>query len=172
MIAYIKGKPVLDTGKGACPVATVFDVANYFLCRSGETGELLTNLKLQKLVYYAQAWHLAVFGSELFPEDFEAWVHGPVCPNLYHSYKGFGWNPIPCVNDRPKFAQDTADLIEQVVELYLGESAYTLERMTHGEAPWIKARNGLPPDAPSNAIVTKDSMKEYYRQYVIRENPS
>lgn len=153
-------------------MAAVFDVAKYFLNRSGQTGELLTNLKLQKLVFYAQAWHLAVLGRELFPDHFEAWVHGPVCPNLYHHYKSLGYNPIPCVDDCPCFPEDTADLLEQVVELYLGESAYTLERMTHGEVPWINARGDLPPDAPSNNIITKDSMKNYYGQYVIRENPS
>ena len=148
---------------------SVFDVANYFLWRAGEVGELLSNLKLQKLVYYAQAWHLAVHGKQIFPEDFEAWVHGPVCPDLYHCHKCCGWQPVPCVVEKPQFSPETEELLEQVVELYLGESAYKLELRTHSEAPWIKARRGLAPDDPSNAVIPKDAMKSFYEQYVTEE---
>lgn len=151
-------------------MATVFEVAKYFLWQAGEVGELLSNLKLQKLVYYAQAWHLAVCGRELFPQDFQAWVHGPVCPDLYHAYKHYGWQPIPCVDEKPSFHGDTEQLLDQVVELYLGESPYRLEQMTHSEAPWNLARGALPPDVPSSAIISKESMKAYYEQFVVTDS--
>jgi uncharacterized phage-associated protein len=71
-----------------------FEVANYFIWLANETGSFLSNLKLQKLVYYAQAWHLALEESPLFEEDFEAWIHGPVLPTLYQKYESFSWKPI------------------------------------------------------------------------------
>ncbi|MFM6174756.1 MAG: Panacea domain-containing protein [Sphaerospermopsis kisseleviana] len=73
---------------------TCFEVAKYFIRLAHETGSFISNLKLQKLVYYAQAWHLALFEQPLFNEDFEAWIHGPVVPELYHYYKKFGWRNI------------------------------------------------------------------------------
>jgi uncharacterized phage-associated protein len=75
-------------------VLSCFDIANYFIWLANETGSFVSNLKLQKLVYYAQAWHLAIHETALFEEDFEAWVHGPVIPVLYQKYKQFSWQPI------------------------------------------------------------------------------
>jgi len=70
---------------------TCFDVANYFLKRQDpDAGDLMSNLKLQKLVYYAQGFHLAMENSPLFNEPIEAWEHGPVCVPLYHKYKSCG----------------------------------------------------------------------------------
>ncbi|MGR5987198.1 Panacea domain-containing protein [Bacillus sanguinis] len=68
-------------------------VAQYFLSRSTpNTDRSITHLKLQKLAYYAQAWHLALNGIDqpLFKDKIEAWVHGPVCPSLYSVFKGAG----------------------------------------------------------------------------------
>jgi uncharacterized phage-associated protein len=64
------------------PVTTAQEVANYFIRRAHDSGEFISNLKLQKLLYYSQAWHLAIFDRRLFPERFQAWVHGPVIPTL------------------------------------------------------------------------------------------
>src|SRR6185369_5131439 len=70
-------------------------IADYFIGLANETGSLITNLKLQKLVYYAQAWNLALNdGRALFDDDFEAWVHGPVIFDLYNDYRALKWNPI------------------------------------------------------------------------------
>lgn len=73
---------------------TYNDIADYFIAVSNSTHDLITNLRLQKLVYYAQAWHLAIYQEPLFSEDFQAWVHGPVIPQLYTQYKEYKWNPI------------------------------------------------------------------------------
>ncbi|NJL22264.1 MAG: SocA family protein [Leptolyngbyaceae cyanobacterium SM1_3_5] len=143
-----------------------FDVANYFIWLANSTGSFVSNLKLQKLVYYAQAWHLALYGEPLFQEDFEAWVHGPVIPNLYHEYKGFGWKPIQKDVEK-KYIKDTFDestlaFLEEVAEAYFSYDAYALERMTHVESPWISARNGVSIDTLSCEVISKESMKEYY----------
>ena len=72
------------------------EVARYFLSLTDEdAGELISNLKLQKLLYYAQGFHLVIYGEPLFPETIEAWAHGPVVTSVYHQYKEYGSEPIP-----------------------------------------------------------------------------
>lgn len=140
---------------------TCFNVADYFIHLANETGSFVSNLKLQKLVYYAQAWHLAFFEEPLFTEDFEAWVHGPVVPDLYHHYKEFGWQPI--IEDvDPELPPDAYEFLGDVADEYFGCDAYELERMTHVEDPWLRARDSLPMDVPSNEVIQKEWMQEYY----------
>lgn len=138
-----------------------FDIADFFIWLANETGSFLSNLKLQKLVYYAQAWHLALYDNPLFEEDFEAWVHGPVIPSLYRKYKSFGWRPIiePAV---PNLPEEVGEFLSEVASEYFACDAYELEQMTHVEDPWNLARGDLPPDSPSNEIIEKEWMKEYY----------
>lgn len=140
---------------------TCFDIAEYFIWLANETGSFISNLKLQKLVYYAQAWHLALFNEPLFQEDFQAWVHGPVIPDLYHRYKQFSWRPID-EEASPNFPEDILVFLEEVADEYFACDAYALEQMTHVEDPWLRAREGLPMDAPSNEVIRKEWMKEYY----------
>jgi uncharacterized phage-associated protein len=150
------------------------DIADYFIALSNETGSLITNLKLQKLVYYTQAWHLAMFETPIFAEEFEAWIHGPVLPDLFYQYKGTYYRPIER-NDlnaesmaflRKKFGKTLSNLIENVVEEYFGMESYALEQTTHAEEPWLKARKNLPQDAPSHEIISKESMKKYYQKFI------
>ncbi|MCC5639755.1 DUF4065 domain-containing protein [Nostoc sp. CHAB 5844] len=138
-----------------------FDIADYFIRLANETGSFISNLKLQKLVYYAQAWYLALYETPLFEEDFQAWVHGPVIPNLYQHYKTFGWQPILKDVD-PQLPRDVVEFLDKVAEEYFACDAYELEQMTHVEDPWNLARGYLPPDAPSNEVIKKEWMKEYY----------
>jgi len=149
-------------------------IADYFIALSNETQNLITNLKLQKLVYYAQAWHLAIHNKQLFEEDFEAWVHGPVLPLLYNDYKHFSWKPL--IREdlyEGKFAeieetldQTTRKFLSDITSEYFGLTAYELERLTHNEDPWKIARGGIPEDQPSNVVIAKDSMRDYYNQYI------
>jgi uncharacterized phage-associated protein len=142
-------------------VQSCFDVANYFIHLANQTGDTISNLKLQKLVYYSQAWHLAVNGIPLFAEDFQAWVHGPVIPELYQKYKGFGWQPIQ-EDSNPDLPTEVLSFLSEVAEEYFACDTYELEQMTHIEVPWNQARGDLPPDVPSNAVIEKEWMKEYY----------
>jgi len=138
-----------------------YDIANYFIKLANETGSFISNLKLQKLVYYSQAWHLALHAEPLFSEDFEAWVHGPVIPNLYQKYKSFGWQPI-LDDPNPEIFEKTQTFLNEIVEEYFSCDAYELEQMTHAEAPWSRARGSLLSDQPSSAVIEKEWMKEYY----------
>lgn len=142
-------------------MVTCFDIAKYFIWLANESGSFVSNLKLQKLVYYAQAWHLALHGEPLFSEDFQAWVHGPVVPDLYHNYKQFGWRPIN-EDAEPSLPKNVWDFLGDVADEYFACDAYELEQMTHLEDPWLWAREDLPMDAPSTEIIRKDWMKEFY----------
>ncbi|MGB3515575.1 MAG: type II toxin-antitoxin system antitoxin SocA domain-containing protein [Elainellaceae cyanobacterium] len=142
-------------------VLSCFDIADYFISIANETGSFISNLKLQKLVYYAQAWHIALYDSPLFEEDFEAWVHGPVIPSLYKEYKSFGWQPI-FKDAAPELSNDVCQFLDEVAEEYFACDAYELEQMTHAEDPWNWARRDLAPDEPSNEVIKKEWMKEFY----------
>ncbi|WP_452231299.1 Panacea domain-containing protein [Lacinutrix sp. MEBiC02595] len=150
------------------------DVTKFFVSLSNETGNLLSNLKLQKLLYYIQAWHLAKFEKELFEGKFQAWVHGPVLPSAYHDYKQYGWKPINEEIEEgfylkfiDSLKKEQKILLKEVVEEYFGESAFDLELMTHREEPWIKARKGLAMDEPSENIIDNQWMIEYYSKFLI-----
>ncbi|MGH9573160.1 MAG: Panacea domain-containing protein [Candidatus Acidiferrales bacterium] len=120
----------------------------------------ISNLKLQKLVYYSQAWHLALYGIPLFDEEIEAWVHGPVVPRVFHRYRDYRWGVLP--RNSNIVSSEVRRHIEEVWSAYGSLSAYDLERMTHSEDPWKQARAGLAPDESSHNIISKGAMKEYY----------
>ena len=126
----------------------------------------VSNLKLQKLLYYAQAWNLALTEEPLFSDTCEAWVHGPVVARVFGEYKSNRWAPIsdplgPIVGDFGITAH-----IDSVLEAYGDLGATQLERLTHQERPWLEARAGLAPDEPSRNPISMKSMKEFYSSLV------
>jgi uncharacterized phage-associated protein len=145
-------------------VTTANHVADYFLDFCHQHGDVLTNLKLQKLVYYAQAWHLALKNKPLFDERIEAWVHGPVVPPLYGRFKKYGWEPITAQVTPPVFKNGTAKFFEEIFSVYGGYSAWDLERMTHQESPWKKARGSMAPDEESHNQIAHADMRDFYRK--------
>lgn len=146
-------------------------VAEYFIKLANYHGESITHLKLQKLVYYAQVWHIALNDkTPLFEEnrEFQAWQHGPVNYDLYQEYKKYSWNQI---NHEPNeelinqnISKDEKEFIEEVASVYLQHGAYKLELMTHQEEPWIRARGGLPNDAPSSTVIDELVMYDFYKK--------
>lgn len=140
---------------------TCFDVADYFLSLSEEdAGDSISNLKLQKLVYYAQGFHLAFYDRPLFPERIEAWEHGPVVPELYYKYREYGAERIPMPEDVDfgKYAPETRELLEEVNRMFGQYSAWKLRNMTHEEPPWADAHAKRIP----NALISHGAMKEYF----------
>lgn len=141
-------------------MVSVFDVAAYILNRQGP----LTTMKLQKLVYYCQAWSLVWDEERLFKERIEAWANGPVCPALYKAHKGLfqvsrrslGEGDVRAIRGE---AQATVDAI---LEFYGKQDANWLSQLTHMESPWADARKGLAPGQPSRAEITPAAMAEYY----------
>ena len=146
-------------------MATVFDVADFFLSKSDEDSEqFISNLKLQKLVYYAQGFSLALLGRELFREPIEAWQHGPVVPELYRKYRESGSSAIFAVDfDRRVFTRDQLELLEEVYEVYGQYSAWKLRELTHSEAPWI---DNYVEGSYSREIPLQE-IEEYFSRYLV-----
>ena len=141
---------------------SVFDVAKYFLTLNDEEiGELISNLKLQKLVYYAQGFHLAIMDEPLFADSIEAWAHGPVIPSLYHEYKVHNLQAIPSPTsfDADIIPQETRELLDEVYNVFGQFSAWKLRNMTHEEPPWREA-------SKMAGIISLDSMKTYFKTLV------
>lgn len=136
---------------------SVHAVADYLLTKVDvEAGDAITNLKLQKLLYYCQGWYMAATGHALFAETIEAWREGPVAPAAYHRFKSFGRQSIPievAAHDRiAELSDEARKVIDQVWELYGDCSAWSLRDMTHGEPPWQQARQGLADNAHGGEI--------------------
>ena len=143
-------------------MSTVFDVADFFLGMEENNDSDITNLKLQKLCYYAQGVYMAVKeGAPLFDEDLVRWEHGPVCPELYHKYKDFGSTviPSPGASLENKFSQEQLDVLDDVYSYFGQFSAWKLRNMTHEEAPWLGTSD--------NNIIKKDDIYSYFKNHVI-----
>lgn len=137
------------------------DVARYFLTKvDSDVGDLVSNLNLQKLVYYAQGLHLAIYDESLFPESIEAWQYGPVAPALYQAYKEYGSGAIerPLDVDFSLYDERTRSFLDEVYSFFGQFSAIKLANMTHEEDPWKKA--------PTNGVINLQSMKEYFRAWL------
>ena len=141
-------------------MADVFQVAAYFLnkANSDDAGDLISNLKLQKLVYYAQGFALAIFERTLFDDMIEAWQHGPVVPGLYHHFKTFGSGAIetPDEFNPESLSADEQGLLDEVYDVYGQFSAWKLRNMTHDEPPWKDA-------AKTGSFISQQSMAEYFK---------
>lgn len=139
-------------------MANVLDVASYILANEGS----MTTMKLQKLVYYAQAWSLVWDESPLFLHRIEAWANGPVAPTLYRSHRGkFKVSHIPRGNRR-RLNQTQKETIDSILDYYGNKSSQWLSNLTHAERPWREARKGLPVGVRGHNEITRDAMMEYY----------
>ena len=138
----------------------VVDVAKYIL---GKTGRI-TSMKLQKLMYYAQAWSLVWEEAPLFDEDFQAWANGPVLPSLYQTHRGMFEVDVSLVEtgNALRLNDEQRDTVNRVVDFYGKRSAQQLSTLTHREQPWREARDKLPPLEPCINVITKASMHEFY----------
>ena len=140
-------------------------VAEYFINKANREGKPITNKKLQKLVYYAQAWSLVLNKKKLFSDKIEAWIHGPAVRSLYIKYKDFGFNPIKKDIDQETlevFSGEDKKLLNSVWKVYGKLDPSYLEMLTHSEKPWQEAREGLEGHESSTNEISLDSMKGYY----------
>lgn len=139
-------------------MATAHDVAAYILRKQGE----MTAMKLEKLVYYSQAWSLVWDEEPLFQDRIEAWVNGPVVPALYQRHRGmFKVSDWPH-GDPDALTPTQRETIDAVLNFYGDKSSQWLSDLTHREAPWIEARKGLEPGDPSRREISHASLAEYY----------
>ncbi len=136
------------------------DVANYLLSKGP-----MTHKKLQKLCYYCQGWHIALFGEEMFAEPIEAWIHGPVVASLYPTFADWGWNEIPqCDLKDLKLTQNQIATIDAVWNAYGKFDGNELEVLSHSEDPWKNARGSLKPYEPSNNIIGRELLEPFFKR--------
>ena len=138
------------------------DVASYFLAVQGTVGAAkpITNLKLQKLCYYAQGFALGKLGKPLFLDDIQRWDHGPVIPNLYQQYKTFGNSPIPAPDNLnlDRFSTEVRGVLNSVIQKYGKLSGQALRNQTHREPPWK--------NTPDGGDITYPLMRSYFEPLV------
>jgi uncharacterized phage-associated protein len=163
---------VVRVDKMSVPKIDSVLLADYLIAKNGS----MSHLKLQKLLYYVQAWHLAILDDSIVEDQFRAWMHGPVSTKVWHHFKSANSPVFNAVKIDPKAAKNALgetrrilkpeqlSLIDDVETEYGKLNAYELEAQTHSEAPWLNARAGTAPDESSNAIITKEAMKKFYRQ--------
>ena len=144
-------------------------LANYILKHYGP----MSHLKLQKLLYYCDAYCLAFFGEELISDAFEAWVHGPVCRRVYNEMKGASvlytdveYSPIEDIDEDAEFGKlssDVRNLITEVLDNLNGWTGYQLEISTHNKLPWQEARVGYSDAEKCHVEISKETTRSFYR---------
>lgn len=142
------------------------DIANKLLKKAANIcgGDLMSNMKLQKMLYYEQGYHLAAFKSPLFKEDIEAWMYGPVVPSVYEHFKRYGASGIfPESDDEVRLSEDEEDLFNEVFDAYIDFSAYGLMRKTHEESPWRNTPTG------TGCIISTSSMTDFFKTKLVDE---
>jgi len=139
-------------------MANVFDVAKYILEKQGP----MTTMKLQKLVYYSQAWSLVWDEKRLFNEGIEAWASGPVVRELYDEHKGEFLISVLGKGSIDNLKTEERETIDAVLQTYGDKPAQWLSDLTHMEKPWNDAREGIPVGQNSENEITLASMSEYY----------
>lgn len=140
-----------------------------FRLRAEGNGDL-SHLKLQKLLYYVQAWYLAFENKPLFDGKFQAWIHGPVNRKIYNRFKDTKYI-YSTINTSDIIEKDIVDKLEPsvkehidiVLEVYAGFSDTTLELKTHCEQPWIDARSGFQSFERCEVELLEDTMRDYYK---------
>jgi uncharacterized phage-associated protein len=133
-------------------MATVHDVATYIEREHGAQSKV----KLQKLVYYAQAWSLAWTGTPLFTNVIKAWILGPVSPELWNCDRS------KTVGDPSRLTGEQVEIVRAVLDFYGPMSPTDIMELSHREAPWRDARKGLSPDEPGERLITHPAMRAYY----------
>jgi uncharacterized phage-associated protein len=144
-------------------MASAMDVAKYFLLLAKAEDELISNLKLQKLLYYAQGFSLAIRGEPAFTDHVDAWTLGPVVPAVYYEYKGYDGNPLPYPEDTELPGEfDDAEyrgVLDEVNTVFGQFSAWRLVQTTHDEPPWR--------DTPNGEEITHAVLKEYFGKQLV-----
>lgn len=142
------------------------------------TAGKMDHLKLQKLIYYCQAWHLALFDKPLIDDEFQAWLHGPVSRKVWEKYRlrSILWNDIETTeeelrgvveNTNKELDENQLELLADVLREYGPKSSLHLEKLTHSESPWIEARRDVGPAESCENVISKESIRAYFKKLLI-----
>lgn len=143
------------------------DVSEYLIHLSYvESGDGITNLKLQKLLYYVQGFYIALEGRVLFDDEIEAWTHGPVVREMYQAYQMYGYDSIDRVHGRvgDRLTDRQREVIADVWLVFRSYTAKTLEQLVQSEDPWQIARAGLSTYESAYRVVDVDVLGDFVRR--------
>lgn len=140
---------------------SALDVSKHIIQRCNETGNTISNLKLQKILYFVQAEFLVSTGGACFPEAIEAWDFGPVVPEVYHRYKVYGSANIPYMGGGKtvKISSKDQKLMDGIIDECSGYSASSLVEITHQQDPWRDAYRPY-----MGNVITTQSIKKYFEE--------
>jgi uncharacterized phage-associated protein len=141
-------------------MADIHDVADYLIVKLWEAGERPSVHRLHKLLYYVQGWHLVMHDRALFPERFQAWIHGPISRPLF--------GMVERRDLRPGFTFDVLsaqerDHVDRILDEYAIYPTFQLMRMSREELPWLKARAGMPLDERCERELDDSVMRDFFR---------
>lgn len=157
---------------------TASQVSDWFLVKHSSemqtddaNDEYLTQMKLHKLLYYAQGVNLALFSEKLFSEDLLAWRHGPVVREVYERFKGQREIGEEISDEELENYEEISDdldnrmVLEVVYETFGGYSAAKLRNMTHEETPWIEAYESR----NENDVISESTIKTYFENHIVEK---
>lgn len=139
-------------------------VADWLVGFCQEHGDVITNMRLQRLLYFAQAWHLALEGSTLFPELMQAWPSGPVQPDVFARFSYNEHRPIESHRSAPRLPKAIVQHLNDVMRAYGTLNAFELELQAQRDLPWNEARIGLSDENPARPAISNQSMRKFYRK--------
>jgi uncharacterized phage-associated protein len=148
---------------------TALQIARYFINKglSEKDTAKLTQLKLQKILYYAQGWHLANYDKPLFEDPIEAWKYGPAIRSIYQEFKDSGNSTLDVPIEEweiKKIDPDTKKFLDDVWEVYKKYSGSDLITTTHSEEPYKEARKNLNEGDNSEIEISKLSMLNFFKE--------
>lgn len=141
---------------------SAIDIAKYIILFCKENGYSISNLKLQKLLYFVQAQFLITIGKPAFLEKIEAWDFGPVVPEVYQYFKVWGSSELPLFlakNAKTKIHERDQRIMDEILGECAQHSASFLVQITHNQAPWFDAYERY-----CNNVITNESIEEYFRK--------
>lgn len=149
------------------------DIAKYILFKFVYYGDVITNLKMQKILYFIYVWHLVTFKKSCFKEKFQAWPNGPVLVSVYNKLKKYGSSQIESefsnIKDeedlnvlKSRIGRDLLRVSDKVLEVYGSKSAFELVSITHNDLGWLNARKGLGVVDPSNNEISDEDIINFY----------
>lgn len=133
-------------------------VAKYILSKNYD----ITPLSLQKILYYTQSFHLALFNELIFEDDCLAWVHGPVYENIYHEYKSYKYNIIDTYEGAIELTEEERVFVDSILNAFAYYTGKALEKFTHYEIPWNKARIGIKDSEGCSEKINKKDIEIYF----------
>ena len=138
---------------------SALEVAKYVINHEHSNGREITNLRLQKLLYFVQAKVLVETGNPCFEDEMEAWDFGPVVPAVYYAYKVFGSLDIISDEAAPNLNKAVSGYIDSILDYCQNFPTFQLVEITHKQSPWVTARRIGP-----KSVISKDSIVGYFKK--------